>query len=66
MKQIAIQYLEDCPELATRPIGAVRRRLQMAGEKLPISKVLIGWHLPPLLLVACRQETAKLGAKFYR
>jgi hypothetical protein len=66
MKQIAIQYLEGCPELAARPIDAVRRRLRIAGEKLPISHILIGWHLPYNLLEACHQETAKLGAKFYR
>ena len=66
MKQIAIQYLEGCPELAARPVDAVRRRLRIAGEKLPISSILIGWHLPHHLLEACRQETAKLEAKFYR
>jgi hypothetical protein len=66
MKQIAIQYLESRPELAARPVDAVRQRLRIAGERLPISNILIGWHLPHHLLEACHQETGKLGAKFYR
>ncbi len=66
MNQIAIQYLEDCPELAGRSIKKIRERLRIAGEKLPLSKVLIGWRLPPTILELCRQETERMGASLYR
>jgi hypothetical protein len=63
---IAVQYLEPGPHLATLTPGEVRLKLHIAFSQLPISAVLLGWHLPPTLLDACREEIRQAGAKLYR
>jgi len=64
--KISIQYLQDSPDLADRSIKDVRERLRIAGDKLPLSEVLIGWQVPPSMLKACRQEAERLDATLYR
>ena len=66
MKIIAIQYLEDNPDLFLRSAGEVRLRLRAALECLPISIVLLGWNLPPSLFEACADETSRNGARLFR
>jgi hypothetical protein len=63
---IALQYLEDGPEVATISVEAARVRLRAAFDLLPIAYVLIGWNLPTPLVQACREETHRHGARFYR
>ncbi len=59
MKTLAVQYLEDSPYVAQITPADARARLQDAFERLPIALVLIGWNVPPALLDACREETAR-------
>lgn len=66
MSTIAIQYLEPGPHLATLTPSEVRLKLHIALSELPISAVLLGWHLPQPLFDACREEVTQAGAKLYR
>jgi hypothetical protein len=66
MKTLAVQYLEDGPGVAAIAPGEARARLREALERLPISYVLLGWNLPPVLIDACRAETARTGAQLFR
>jgi len=66
MPAIAVQYLEDSPELASIAPLEAQARLRAAFRVLPISCVLIGWNLPDAILDACAEETARAGAKLYR
>jgi hypothetical protein len=66
MPAFAIQYLEESPEIASITPQQARNRLRAAFQALPISYVLIGWHLPDAVLDACAEETARAGAQFYR
>jgi hypothetical protein len=61
-----IQYLEDSPDLPDLKKSAVVEQLRAAVERLPISHLLIGWHLPASLLEACRREAERLGLRFLR
>jgi hypothetical protein len=63
---LTIQYLEDSSELAGMDRSQVIERLQAAVEQLPITHLLIGWHLPPALLDACWREADRLGLRFLR
>jgi hypothetical protein len=63
---ISLQYLEDKPDLPERDIPAVAAKLQAAADRLPISHLLIGWHLPARLLEACRKEAERQGMRFMR
>ena len=63
---LTIQYLDDAPGLAERETSAVVEKLRAAADCLPISHLLIGWHLPPRLLDACRKEAERLGMRFLR
>jgi hypothetical protein len=63
---ISLQYLEDKPDLPERDIHAVAAKLQAAADRLPISHLLIGWHLPSRLLEACRKEAERQGMRFMR
>ena len=60
------QYLEDSPDVAAIAPAKARARLRDAFERLPISAVLLGWHLPDALLRACADETARAGVKLFR
>jgi hypothetical protein len=66
MKTLAVQYLEDGPGVAAIGPGEARARLRDALERLAISYVLLGWNLPPVLIDACREETARAGAQLFR
>lgn len=63
---ITIQYLEEAPELAHLDVKMVVEKLRSAGERLRFSHLLVGWHLPPRLLEACRMEAERLEARFLR
>jgi len=63
---IAVQFLEDGPGVAAIAPDDARVRLREAFGRLPISHVLLGWNLPRLLLDACREETARAGARLFR
>jgi hypothetical protein len=66
MVSFAAQYLEDGPGVQAISPGAARDRLRSAFARLPISNVLIGWNLPDALLDACREESARAGARLWR
>jgi hypothetical protein len=51
---LTIQYLEDSPILAHLDEKAVVNKLREAAACLPITHLLIGWHVPLPLLEACR------------
>ncbi len=63
---LSIQYLEDAPGLEERETSVVVNKLRAAADRLPFSHLLIGWHLPPRLLDACRKEAESLGMRFLR
>ncbi len=63
---LTIQYLEPSAILAGTDAASVIGRLRAAAEKIPISHVLIGWHLPPAIVEACRIEADRLGIRFLR
>jgi hypothetical protein len=63
---ITIQYLEDAPELDQLDERAVIEKLQAARRILPITHLLVGWHLPPRLLEACCREAERGGMRFIR
>ncbi|UCC63344.1 MAG: hypothetical protein JSV36_21855 [Anaerolineae bacterium] len=66
MTAFAVQYLENVPGVAAIPARDAQARLHDAFERLPISHVLLGWNLPQPLVRACREETRRAGAQFYR
>ena len=64
---LTLQYLEDAPELDQLDEHRVVEKLRRAGDILPITHLLIGWHLrPPRLLEACRREAERSGMRFIR
>jgi hypothetical protein len=63
---LALQYLEDSPGLAALDSAHLINLLRKAADCLPISHVLIGWHLPPTVLEALRIEAEQLGLHFLR
>ena len=63
---ITLQYLEDAPDMSQRQTEAVVNKLRTAAGQLPISHLLIGWHLPKNLRDACRKEAERLGIRFLR
>jgi len=63
---LTIQYLEDSPDLAQLDLKLVVNKLHAAAERLPFTHLLIGWHVPLLLLEACRMEAESLGIRFLR
>jgi len=63
---ITLQYLEDAPGLAQLDERLVVEKLRAARDLLPITHLLIGWHLPPRLLEACRREAERGGMRFIR
>lgn len=66
MTLIAVQYLEESPELLEIPARAVRERLNQAFQRLPFSTVLVGWCMPPALFEACAEEASRLGIRLFR
>ena len=62
----AVQYLQDGPHIPSLTPEQVGARLRAAFERLPLSAVLLGWHLPERLLHACREETARHDARLFR
>ena len=63
---LAIQYLEDSPELAHLSVDRVVEKLRRAADQLEFSHLLIGWHLPHPMLEACRAEAQRLRIRFLR
>ena len=66
MTLFAVQYLEDSPGLAALAPAEVRARLRAALDCLPISVIILGWHLPAALSRACAEEAARVGAQIFR
>jgi len=66
MEAFAVQYLEDAPGVAEIEPVEARARLRAAFERLPISRVLLGWNLPSALVEACREEAHRAGARLFR
>ncbi|MEW5872536.1 MAG: hypothetical protein AB1894_24965 [Chloroflexota bacterium] len=66
MNRFTLQYLEGNPTLAERPQNTVRHRLRAAFQRLPITDLLVGWNLPPVLLETCQQEAQQAGARLFR
>jgi hypothetical protein len=63
---ITLQYLEESPELPTLSTELVIEKLKYAFDKLPITHLLIGWHVPNHLLEACKKECVKNKINFVR
>ena len=61
-----LQFLEDSPELLNLSKDIVVNKLRYAFDKLPITHLIIGWHIPDHLLEACKKECEKNGTKFVR
>jgi hypothetical protein len=66
MDKFAVQYLEDGPSAAALAPEDVRTQLRAALERVPISYVLLGWAVPPVLVDACRDEANRAGAQLFR
>ena len=64
MGTLAVQYLER-PYLDATPESA-RVRLCQAFDQLPISLVLLGWELSPLIEESIAKETSRLHVPLYR
>lgn len=65
MKTVAVQYLEDGPDLAATKPREARERLRCAFDLLPISYVLLGWSVPPAVVDVCRVATDGANAELY-
>ena len=63
---LAIQYLEDSPDIDAIAPEQARARLRVAFERLPLEVVILGWRLPPALWRACAEEVARADARLYR
>jgi hypothetical protein len=63
---LTIQYLEDSPTLHQLDPKRVVNKLFAATECVPITHLLIGWNVPPLILNACRKEADRLRIRFLR
>ncbi len=63
---LTIQFLEPGSHLAAISPEAARAKLQAAFDLLPIDGVLLGWRTPAPLEDACREVSARAGAKLYR
>ena len=63
---LTIQYLEDGPGARAIAAGDAAARLREAFARVPLTHVLLGWNLPGSIVSACRQETARAGARLYR
>jgi hypothetical protein len=66
MISIVVQYLEDSPGLKDISPRMARDRLRQACQRLPISRLLLGWNLPAALMDAVAEEAARLGVSLYR
>ncbi len=63
---LAIQYLEESPELAGLDAEEVGARLHDALQRLPLDIVILGWSVLPRLVDACACKAARAGARLYR
>lgn len=66
MKTCAVQYLEDGRSAAALAPSDARARLRAAFDLLPVSYVLLGWAVPPVLVHACHDEATRAGAQLFR
>lgn len=62
---IAIQYLEPGPHSARVSPQEAGAYLHAAFERLPITRVLLGWNLPPRMVDACAEQCARANADLY-
>lgn len=63
---LTIQYLENSPDLARLDKQQVVDKLHAAAERLPITHLLVGWHVTLPILEACRVEAEHLGMRLLR
>jgi hypothetical protein len=63
---IAAQYLEDSPQLAQLSPQAVRDHLREAAQRLPLARLMLGWHLPQPIMDAVADEARRLEICLYR
>src|SRR5262245_6812479 len=66
MPTFAVQFLEDSPQLSNLTPDEVRAKFREACQRLPISYLLLGWHLPEALFEACAEEAAQAGVPLFR
>lgn len=66
MAHFSIQYLEDSPDIPHLAPEDVRARLREACARLPITYLLLGWHLPQRLIDVCADECDRAGVALYR
>lgn len=66
MVTVAVQFLEDSPELREITPHAVRHCLRKAFATLPVSILLVGWNLPAATLEAVVEETTRAHVRLYR
>lgn len=66
MVTVAVQFLEDSPELKEIAPQAVRQRLHEAFDRLPISILLLGWNLPEAIFEAVVEETTRAHVRLFR
>jgi hypothetical protein len=66
MVTVAVQFLEDSPELREIAPSKVRKRLREAFGRLQISALLLGWIIPKTLFEAVVEETTQADVRLYR
>ena len=66
MVNVAVQFLEDSPELQEISPRAARDCLREAFTRLPVSMLLLGWNLPKALAEAVIEETIRASVSLYR
>jgi hypothetical protein len=66
MRTLTIQFLEPNSRIQNLSQDEVVQKLHRAGQLLSITHVLTGSQLPESIEEACRKETERMGAKFYR
>jgi hypothetical protein len=64
MISIVVQYLEDSPGLKDISPRMARDRLRQACQRLPISRLLLGWNLPAALMDAVAAAAGRGWAAF--
>lgn len=62
---ISVQYLEGDAEARNISPAAARTRLQDALERVPFSRVLLGWDLDSRVIEACAETCARHRSELY-
>ncbi len=62
---VSAQYLEGGPHTSHVSPPAARRRLREALDRVPFTKILLGWDLDPRVVEACAEECTRHGSELY-